>query len=161
MFHFNLCHGFARPVGGTSPKGGFMKGIVSSKPHPSCLSYCSTAWGSPRQRGKDAVAAALLLAGIAAAPVAAWAQTKSNPVCPTDTAFYNPGHAEDIVVPKGYKVEVFARDLNFPTDVAFVGDKRSFKVVVLESGTGLPSRCNTSALTLTPGAGTVFSPSNP
>src|SRR3979490_3097879 len=96
--------------------------------------------------GRDALAAALLIAGIAAAPLAAWAQTKSNPVCPTETAFYDPGHAEDIIVPKGYKVEVFARDLNFPTDVAFVGDKYSFKVVVLESGTGLPSRCNNNEL---------------
>ena len=122
-----------------------MKGIVLLKPHSSCLSHCSTARGSPRRRGKGAVAAALLLAGLAAAPLAAWAQ-KSNPVCPTETAFYNPGHAEDIVVPTGYKVEVFARDLNFPTDVAFVGDKQSFKVVVLESGTGLPSRCNNNEL---------------
>src|SRR6267378_4403724 len=143
---FHLCYGFARPTGGKNPKGGFMKGIVSSKPHSSCLLHCSSARGSPRRRGKGALGAALLLAGVAAAPVAAWAQTKSNPVCPTETAFYDPGHAEDIVVPKGYKVEVFARDLNFPTDVAFIGDKNSFKVVVLESGTGLPSRCNNNEL---------------
>src|SRR5882757_10103803 len=108
-----------------------MKTIVSSK-------QCSRV-------GSDALAAALLAAGMTATPLAAWGQTKSNPVCPTETAFYDPGRAEDIVVPKGYKVEVFARDLNFPTDVAFVGDQHSFKVVVLESGTGLPSRCNTSA----------------
>jgi glucose/arabinose dehydrogenase len=123
-----------------------MKGIVLLKPHSSCLSHCSAARGSPYRRGKGAVATALLLAGVAAAPLAAWAQPKSNPVCPTETAFYNPGHAEDIVVPKGYKVEVFARDLNFPTDVAFVGNKDRFQVVVLESGTGLPSRCNNNEL---------------
>src|SRR5712691_8746396 len=142
---FHLCQKFAEPAGRREPKGGFMKQFISPKPHSSCLSHCSAARGSPHRRGKGAVAAALLLAGLAAAPLAAWAQ-KSNPVCPTETAFYNPGHAEDIVVPKGYKVEVFARDLNFPTDVAFVGDKHSFKVVVLESGTGLPSRCNNNEL---------------
>ncbi len=116
-----------------------MKGIVSSRQYSTRVSRrCA-----PR---RNALAAALLLVGVAAAPLAAWAQTKSNPVCPTETAFYDPGRAEDIVVPKGYKVEVFARDLNFPTDVAFVGDKQSFKVVVLESGTGLPSRCNNNEL---------------
>src|SRR6266850_3700057 len=138
-FHFNMCYGFARPVGGTRPKGGFMKGIVTSRQYSTRVSRHSA---PPRK----ALAAALLLATVAAAPLAAWAQTKSNPVCPTETAFYDPGRAEDIVVPKGYKVEVFARDLNFPTDVAFVGDKHSFKVVVLESGTGLPSACNNNEL---------------
>ena len=78
-----------------------MKGSVSSKSHSSCLSHYGAARGSPSRRGRNALAAALLLAGIAAAPVAAWAQTKSNPVCPTETAFYDPGRAEDIVVPKG------------------------------------------------------------
>src|SRR5712664_3409004 len=116
-----------------------MKGIVTSRQYSTRVSRRSA---PPRK----ALAAALLLATVAAAPLAAWAQTKSNPVCPTETAFYDPGRAEDIVVPKGYKVEVFARDLNFPTDVAFVGDKHSFKVVVLESGTGLPSRCNNNEL---------------
>ena len=33
-------------------------------------------------------------------------------------------------------------DLNFPTSVAFIGSKDDFKVLVLESGHGLPSRCN-------------------
>ncbi len=135
-----------------------MKGIVTSKQYSTRVSRRSSARSALRRGGKDAVAAALLLAGIAAAPLAAWAQTKSNPVCPAETAFYNPGHAEDIVVPKGYKVEVFARDLNMPTDVAFVGDKNSFKVVVLESGTGLPSRCNDN--TKVPGVG-KFDANNP
>ena len=69
-----------------------MKAIVSSKPHSSYLSHCSAARGSPRRRANDALAAALLAAGIAAAPVAAWAQDKANPVCPTETAHYNPGN---------------------------------------------------------------------
>ena len=68
--------------------------------------------------------------------------TRSNAACPVETVFYDPGNGEDIVVPEGYKVEVFARDLNFPTGLAFVGDKENFKVLVVESGTGLPSDCN-------------------
>jgi glucose/arabinose dehydrogenase len=103
------------------------------------------------------IAVAAALAGVAAVPTAVWAD-KSNPVCPEESAFYNPGNAEDIVVPKGFKVEVFAKDLNSPTDVAFVGDKDRFHVVVLESGTGLPSRCNDN--TKVPGA-TKFSANNP
>jgi len=133
-FHFNMCYGFARPVGGTRPKGGFMKGIVSSRQYSTRVSRrCA-----PR---RNALAAALVLAGIAVAPPAALADA-SNPVCPRESVFFDPGNAEDIVVPKGYKVEVFAKGLNFPTDVAFLGSKDDFRVLVLESGTGLPSRCN-------------------
>jgi len=104
------------------------------------LSHCGAARGSPR-RPKKTLAAALLLVGVAAAPVAALADGV-NPNCTGESVFYNPGHAEDIVVPRGFKVEVFAKGLNFPTDVAFVGSKDNFRVVVLESGTGLPGKCN-------------------
>lgn len=97
--------------------------------------------GAPKQKASS-IAVALALAGMAAVPAVGWAQTKANPNCPDETAFYNPGQGEDIVVPRGFKVEVFARDLNMPTDVAFVGNKDRFQVVVLESGTGLPSQCN-------------------
>jgi glucose/arabinose dehydrogenase len=90
-------------------------------------------------------------------PALVAAQLASNPVCPTETVFYDPSHGEDIVVPEGYKVEVFARDLNFPTGIAFVGNKNDFRVLVVESGTGLPSRCNNN--TLVPGG--VFDPNNP
>jgi glucose/arabinose dehydrogenase len=110
-----------------------------------------------QQKRTSVIAVAFALAGIAAAPVAAWAQTKTNPNCLEESVFYNPGDGEDIVVPKGYKVEVFAKDLNFPTDVAFVGNKDKFQVVVLESGTGLPSRCNNNATV----AGGKFAPDNP
>jgi glucose/arabinose dehydrogenase len=112
---------------------------------------------APKQK-MSSIAVALALAGMAAVPVAGWAQTKSNPNCLDETAFYNPGNGEDIVVPKGFKVEVFARDLNMPTDVAFVGNKDKFQVVVLESGTGLPSRCNDNR---TPQTGGPFAPDNP
>src|SRR5215467_1318503 len=87
-------------------------------------------------------AAAALLVGVAAFSVTAVSADLSNPVCPTETVHFNPGNGEDIVVPQGYKVEVFAKGLNFPTDVVFLGNKNNFQVLVLESGTGLPSRCN-------------------
>jgi len=40
------------------------------------------------------------------------------------------------------KVLVFEKGLNFPTGIAFRGDKDTFKVFVLESGDGLRSCCN-------------------
>ncbi len=90
----------------------------------------------------NALAAALLLAGIGATAPAALAATLKNPVCPVETAFYSPGNGEDIIIPAGFKVSVFAKDLNFPVGIAFRGHKDKFEVYVLESGHGLPSRCN-------------------
>src|SRR3981189_1053321 len=98
--------------------------------------------GSPPRLSR--IAAALAVAGIAAVPVAALADGV-NPNCTGESVYYNPGNGEDIVVPRGFKVEVFAKGLNFPTDVAFVGGKDNFRVVVLESGTGLPGKCNNNA----------------
>lgn len=112
---------------------------------------------APKQK-LSSIAVGFALAGMAAVPVAAWAQTKANPVCPNETAHYNPGNGEDIIVPRGFKVEVFARDLNMPTDIAFVGNKDRFKAIVLESGTGLPSPCNDN--TKVPGVG-KFAANNP
>ena len=82
----------------------------------------------------------------------AGAATVTNPACPTEVVLYNPGNGEDIVVPSGYKVSVFAKNLNFPTAVAFVGNAANFKVYVLESGHGLPSRCNDETLPVYRGA---------
>ncbi len=136
-----------------------MKRFVESHQNLSCISRRITAPGSgaPCRPRMGAVAAALVLAGIAITPGAALADA-FNPVCPTETAFFDPGHGEDIVLPKGFKVEVFAKGLNFPTDVAFLGDKGDFRVLVLESGTGLPSRCNDN--TKVPGVG-KFAANNP
>ncbi len=67
---------------------------------------------------------------------------RCNATCPGEDVPYNPGNGQDIIVPKGYKVSLFARDLNFPTSIAFTGDKNNFKVAVMESGSGLPGRCN-------------------
>jgi glucose/arabinose dehydrogenase len=102
-----------------------------------------------------AIAAGLILAGIGATATAA---TRSNPVCPIETAFYNPGNGEDIVVPPGFVVSVFAKDLNFPVGIAFRGGKHDFQVYVLESGHGLPSACNDET---SPVVGGTFSSTNP
>ena len=99
----------------------------------------------------------LALAG-AALPAGAALADAANPVCPEERVFFDPGNGEDIVVPRGFKVEVFASGLNFPTDVAFLGSKHDFRVLVLESGTGLPSRCNDN--TRVPGI-PKFDPRNP
>ncbi len=104
------------------------------------------------------IATALLLAGAGSAASSALADTRANPVCPTETANYSPGNGQDIVVPKGFTASVFAKDLNFPVGVAFRGDKSHFQVYVLESGHGLPSRCNDET---SPAVGGVLSPTNP
>lgn len=104
------------------------------------------------------LARAIALAGLSALCLPALAQEKANPVCPVEKVFYNPGNGEDIVVPQGYKVEVWAKDLNFPTDIAFVGDARRFNAYVLESGTGVPSACNNNARV--PGVDR-YAPNNP
>ena len=100
----------------------------------------------------------LLVALAAGASTPARGATKSNAACPLETVLYDPGNGEDIVVPRGYKVSVFAQGLNFPTGIAFLGDKKHFKVLVVESGTGLPSACNNNEL---PDFGGKFSPGNP
>jgi hypothetical protein len=110
---------------------------------------------------KLSAAVALALVGMAAAPMAALGQVRDNRACVDpagEAVFYNPGNGEDIVVPRGYKVELFAKDLNFPTGIAFVGNKDRFNVVVLESGTGLPGACNNNDH---PVWGGKFSPTNP
>jgi len=68
--------------------------------------------------------------------------TVANPLCPDNTALFNPDHGQDIVLPPGYKVSVFKSGLNFPTGIAFRGKGDHFEVYILESGHGLPSTCN-------------------
>jgi glucose/arabinose dehydrogenase len=104
------------------------------------------------------------LAGILAStfPVFAEAATVTNPICPAEFALFNPGNGEDIAVPPGFRVSVFASGLNFPTGIAFLlkgehGESNEFEVYVLESGHGLPSRCNEQDAF---GSG-MFDPANP
>src|SRR5712691_1611206 len=100
----------------------------------------------------------VLFALVLTLPTLATAQTRGNPLCPGEDVFFNPGNGENIVVPPGFEVSVFAQGLNFPTAVAFRGNRDRFEVFVLESGHGLPSRCNdeTSAV-----VGGEFSATNP
>ena len=86
------------------------------------------------------------------------AETVANPICTNNTASFNPDKGQDIVVPAGFKVSVFARGLNFPTGIAFRGNHKRFEVFVLESGHGLPSPCNDET---SPVVGGEFSPTNP
>jgi hypothetical protein len=68
--------------------------------------------------------------------------TAANPACPEYKVFFDPGNGEDISVPSGYKIEVFATGLNFPMSIAFRGTAQAFEVFVTEAGTRLPGRCN-------------------
>jgi glucose/arabinose dehydrogenase len=89
------------------------------------------------------------------------AATVANPECPVEAVSYNPGNGEDIVVPSGYSVSVFAKNLNFPTAVAFKGNKNHFEVYVLESGHGLPSRCNDETSAIVGGESSSSNPFTP
>jgi glucose/arabinose dehydrogenase len=86
------------------------------------------------------------------------AGTAANPLCPGEDVKFNPGNGEDIVVPPGFTVSVFKSGLNFPTAVAFRGNSNRFEVFVLESGHGLPSRCNDETSVT---VGGEFSATNP
>src|SRR5262245_27841226 len=86
----------------------------------------------------------LLVAGALAStvPCVADAATVTNPICPGESVQFNPGNGQDIVVPAGFRVSVFASGLNFPTGLTFRRTGGTFEVYVLESEHGLPSRCN-------------------
>ena len=93
-------------------------------------------------------------------PGAAGAAIVANPLCPTEKVQFDPGQGQDIVVPKGFKVSVFASGLNFPTGLAFRKLGNGFEVYVLESGHGLPSICNDEVKfqTTFPGKPNPFTP---
>ena len=99
-----------------------------------------------RRNRPQVLAAALAFAPILALPGIAVAQTVSNPStapdCMNNTAFYNPALPPSINLPPGFTASVFAKNLNMPTGIAFLGDAANFQVFVLESGHGLPSVCN-------------------
>ena len=103
-----------------------------------------------------------VVAAVAAAfalPTAAYADTVANPLCTDNTALFNPDSGQDIHVPPGFKVSVFASRLNFPTGLAFRGNAQNFEVYVLESGHGLPSpNCNDQSA---PSLGGDFDANNP
>ena len=59
-----------------------------------------------------------------------FAATVANPLCPQNTAFFNPDHGQDINLPSGFKISVFASGLNAPTGIAFRGDADNFEDLV-------------------------------
>ena len=57
----------------------------------------------------------------------------ANPICTNNTAQFDPGNGQDIVLPPGYSVSVFKSGLNFPTGIAFrLTSNGGFEVYVLE-----------------------------
>src|SRR5260370_190060 len=108
-------------------------------------------------RRSPTLTAAFALAPLMALPTVASAATVFNPLCSGEFVSFNPSHGEDIVVPAGFTVSVFASNLNMPTGIAFLGDSKRFQVYVLESGHGLPSKCNDQSAF---GSGD-FDPKNP
>jgi hypothetical protein len=102
--------------------------------------------------------AVFAVAPFLALPAVAQAATVANPICPDNTALFNPDNGQDIVVPAGFRVSVFVSGLNAPTGIAFRGNSQSFEVYVLESGHGLPSVCNDQT---SPVVGGEFSTNNP
>ena len=101
------------------------------------------------------VVASVFTSGASAAP-----PTVTNPLCPTEIVFFDPGQGQDIIVPKGFKVSVFVSGLNMPTGLAFRSMGSGFEVYVLESGHGLPSQCNDEVKfqTMFPGKPNPFTP---
>src|SRR5712672_2957741 len=90
-----------------------------------------------------ALVAALVFAPFLSLPAVAANNTVSNPICPDNTANFNPTLPPSIDLPPGFTASVFVSGLNFPTGIAFLGDSQNFQVFVLESGHGLGgSRCN-------------------
>ena len=107
------------------------------------------------------VASALLLAGMSATAPGALSATLSNPNCSSETANYSPGNGQDIIVPAGFTVSVFAQGLNFPVGIAFKGNEKNFQVYVLESGHGLPSQCNDETSSAVGGVTSATNPFTP
>jgi len=95
----------------------------------------------PFKRGRG-LGCTLVIPAVLALPGAAMAASVGNPLCPGEEVSFNPGNGEDIVVPAGFTVSVFAKGLNFPTGITFRGNSRRFDVYVLESGRFPTSRCN-------------------
>jgi hypothetical protein len=92
-------------------------------------------------------------------PGIAVAGTVGNPLSPGEEVSFNPSNGEDIIVPDGFKVSVFASGLSFPTGIAFRGSAKRFEVYVLESGVFPTSQCNDGVAWQTKGlSGNPFTP---
>jgi hypothetical protein len=95
-----------------------------------------------RQNRSRTLYAVVACAPFLALPSMAEAATVANPLCPDNTAFFDPTLPPGINLPPGFTATVFAAGLNAPTGIAFAGNPVQFQVYVLESGHGLPSVCN-------------------
>jgi hypothetical protein len=95
-----------------------------------------------RRHGSQTLTTAFTIVPLLGLPAVCQAATVANPICPAETVLFNPDQGQDIVLPTGFTISVFASGLNFPTGIAFLGNSRNFQVYVLESGHGIPSRCN-------------------
>src|SRR5205814_3870118 len=118
---------------------------------------------SPFARGDRVVGIRLVLSLACMLPLTVKAAVVANPLCPAETALYDPGHGQDISVPSGYVVSGFASALNFPIGIAFRATSGgNFEVYVLESGHGLPAgnNCNDEAVfqQTFPGQANPFTP---
>jgi hypothetical protein len=65
-----------------------------------------------------------LLTGIVLSPSEASTKEAGNAACPEHEVFFDPGKGEDIFIPSGFKIEVFATGLDFPVSIAFRGTAR-------------------------------------
>src|SRR6516165_6877435 len=103
-----------------------------------------------RLRRLHGITAACAFAPLLGLPTVAQGATVANPStspqCMDNTAFFNPTLPPSITLPPGFTASVFAKGLNMPTGIAFLGNSSSFQVLVLESGHGLPSVCNDETL---------------
>src|SRR5260370_28635755 len=111
------------------------------------------------RKHSHALVAALVSARFLSLPAVAANNVVANPICPDNTANFNPTVPPSIDLPPGFTASVFVSGLNFPTGIAFLGDSQNFQVFVLESGHGLGgSRCNEQD---DPIVGGTFSSTNP
>jgi hypothetical protein len=90
----------------------------------------------------QAVKSAVLLAASLVLPSVAVANMAGNPLCPGEEVSFDPGNGQDIILPEGFTLSVFASGLNFPSGIAFRGNSQRFEVYVLESGAFPASQCN-------------------
>ena len=69
--------------------------------------------------------AALAFAPFLSLPAVAANTTVANPICTDNTAFFDPTLSPSIDLPPGFTASVFAKGLNFPTGIAFLGDSQN------------------------------------
>ena len=103
--------------------------------------------------------AALAFAPFLSLPAVAANNTVANPICPDNTANFNPTLPPSIDLPPGFTASVFVSGLNFPTGIAFLGDcAATSKYSFSNPGTACRSVCNEQ---VDPMAGRYIRSTNP